>query len=87
MPIVLDAMGSDNYPDPEIQAAVQASQMLHEEIILVGKEALIAGKLAGCDTGHHPVRIVDAPDVWRWVRNRWMPPGKNRATPWQLAWS
>ncbi len=63
MPIVLDAMGSDNYPDPEIQAAVQASQMLHEEIILVGKESLIAGKLAELNTGHHPVRIVDAPDV------------------------
>jgi glycerol-3-phosphate acyltransferase PlsX len=36
MPIILDMMGSDKYPDPEIQAAIIAAKDLKEEIILVG---------------------------------------------------
>jgi glycerol-3-phosphate acyltransferase PlsX len=36
MTIILDAMGSDAYPDPEIQAAVNAAALYQEEIILVG---------------------------------------------------
>ncbi len=41
MPIVLDAMGSDNRPDPEVQAAVDASRLLNEEILLVGDEKIL----------------------------------------------
>ncbi len=63
MPIVLDAMGSDDHPTPEIIAAVQAAELLGEEVILVGKESLLSPKLAEINTKNHPVRIVDAPDV------------------------
>ncbi len=38
MTIVLDAMGSDQYPDPEIRAAIDCSIEFGEEILLVGNE-------------------------------------------------
>jgi phosphate acyltransferase len=65
MTIVLDAMGSDQYPDPEIQAAVTASQSLAEEIILVGDEKLLEPKLKAIKTGQEKVRIVHAPEILR----------------------
>ncbi len=63
MKIVLDAMGSDDYPDPEVQAAVSAAEAFGEEIILVGQESLLAPKLSAQNPRNLPVRIVDAPDV------------------------
>lgn len=63
MAIVLDAMGSDKYPDPEIQAAVQSAELFGEEILLVGKESLLKDKLAAANGRKAHVRIVDAPDV------------------------
>ena len=41
MAIILDAMGSDNYPTPEILGAFEASKIISEEIILVGDEKII----------------------------------------------
>lgn len=59
MRIVLDAMGSDNAPGPEIAGAVTASLQTGAEIILVGDEAVLAPALA-----KHPkrgyIRIVHA---------------------------
>ncbi len=46
MAIVLDAMGSDKYPDPEIQAAVDAARIIKDEVILVGHEDQLKDKLA-----------------------------------------
>ncbi len=63
MAIVLDAMGSDNYPDPEIQAAVDAARIIKDEVILVGHEDHLKDKLAKINTDNLPVRIVHAPDV------------------------
>jgi phosphate acyltransferase len=63
MAIVLDAMGSDNYPDPEIQAAVDAARIIKDEIILVGHEDKLKDKLAKINKDNQPVRIVHAPDV------------------------
>ncbi len=63
MAIVLDAMGSDHYPQPELQAAVDAARLFGEEILLVGKEELLADDLKRLNAGGYPVRIVDAPDV------------------------
>ena len=63
MTIVLDAMGSDNYPDPEIQGAVDAAELLGEEIILVGQQELIEPKLKALNTKKLPIRIHHAPDV------------------------
>jgi len=63
MAIVLDAMGSETYPDPEIHAAVDASRILHEEIVLVGNRDLIESKLKQLNTQNLPVRIEHAPDI------------------------
>ena len=41
MTIILDAMGSDKYPIPEIEGASRAVEKLGIDIILVGKEELI----------------------------------------------
>jgi len=63
MTIILDAMGSDQYPEPEIQAALIASESFQEEIILVGKEDLLRPKLDALNTKKLPVTIEHAPDV------------------------
>lgn len=63
MPLILDAMGSDRYPDPEIQAAIDAARLFDEDILLVGSEALLAPKLKAADPDNRRVRIVDAPDI------------------------
>lgn len=66
--IVLDGMGSDQHPDPEVEAAVQASLQFNAEIILVGKEELLKPRLeqvykrtSGAERAS--VRIVHAPQV------------------------
>jgi len=63
MRIVLDAMGSDNHPDPEIQAAVEAAKLLSAEIILVGQEDRLRPRLAALGGDHPLVRLVHAPEV------------------------
>lgn len=63
MTIVLDAMGSDDRPDPEVQAAAVASQTLNENIILVGDETVLSNKLATLPGEHSRVRIVHAPEA------------------------
>lgn len=63
MTIILDAMGSDTHPDPEIEAALTAAELFQEEIILVGKEDLLRPKLDALNSKKLPVTIVHAPDV------------------------
>jgi glycerol-3-phosphate acyltransferase PlsX len=63
MAIVLDAMGSDEYPTPEILAAIQLKKKFHEDVILVGKKELLESKMAGLNPDNIPLTIVDAPDV------------------------
>lgn len=63
MTIVLDAMGSDDRPDPEVQAAVTASTTLNEDIILVGDERVLSEKLAAIGGDTSRVRIVHAPEA------------------------
>lgn len=63
MTIILDAMGSDSYPAPEIEAALLAAEQFGEEIILVGKEELLRPKLDAMNTKKLPVSIENAPDV------------------------
>jgi glycerol-3-phosphate acyltransferase PlsX len=63
MAIVLDAMGSDEYPTPEILAAIQLKMKFHEDVILVGKKELLESKMAGLNPDNIPLTIVDAPDV------------------------
>lgn len=63
MGLVLDAMGSDRYPDPEVEAAVKAAELLKQEIILVGNQEILEPKLKARNTTRQAVRIVHAPDV------------------------
>jgi glycerol-3-phosphate acyltransferase PlsX len=64
MRIVLDAMGSDNYPHPEVPAAVETAAMFGEEILLVGQEPLLAPLLEQQNPDRAPVTIVHAPEVF-----------------------
>ncbi len=63
MRIVLDAMGSDTCPEPEIQAAVEAARLFGDEIILVGPKDQLMPRLSGMDGSRAKVRIVHASDV------------------------
>ena len=63
MKIVLDAMGSDQYPTPDVAGAVQAAREWGDEIILVGREEMIRGELEKHDTAGLPLEIVHAPEV------------------------
>ncbi len=60
--IVLDAMGSDNHPQPELQAAVEAAQKYGEEILLTGPEEILLPKLKAMNASR--VRVVHAPEVF-----------------------
>ncbi|MFP6581321.1 MAG: phosphate acyltransferase PlsX [Candidatus Hydrogenedentota bacterium] len=59
MRIVVDAMGADNAPFPEVEGAVEASLLDDMEIILVGDEAVLTAELAK-HTKHGNIRIVHA---------------------------
>lgn len=62
MPIVLDAMGSDNYPAPEVEAAYQAADLLDTKILLVGQEERLIPLMAE----HKPdprVVLIHAPEI------------------------
>ncbi len=62
MRIVLDAMGSDQHPEPEIEAAVQAASSLEVEIVLAGPRDLLQMKMEAAGGAGLPVEIVHAPD-------------------------
>ncbi len=61
--IVVDAMGSDSYPVPDVEGAVQAAREYGVEIILVGDEAIIKPVLDKQNTEGLKIRIVDAPEM------------------------
>jgi glycerol-3-phosphate acyltransferase PlsX len=63
MPIILDMMGSDKYPEPEIQAAVDSAREIKEEIILVGDTNLYQQKINDLGGDDLPITYVYAPDV------------------------
>jgi glycerol-3-phosphate acyltransferase PlsX len=61
--IVVDAMGSDEFPSPDVEGAVAASREYNVEIILVGDESIIKPVLAAQNPGSLPIRIVHAPEM------------------------
>ncbi len=61
--IVVDAMGSDNYPTPDVEGAVQAAREYGAEIILVGDEKIIKPVLEKQNTQGLSISIVDAPEI------------------------
>jgi glycerol-3-phosphate acyltransferase PlsX len=63
MRIVVDAMGSDNHPEPDVMGAVAAAREWGDEIILVGDEKRVRAILAQQDAAALPLRIVHAGEV------------------------
>jgi glycerol-3-phosphate acyltransferase PlsX len=61
--IVVDAMGSDEFPMPDVAGAVRAAREYGVEIILVGDESRIRPVLAAQNPGALPIRIVHAPEM------------------------
>jgi len=59
--IVVDAMGSDKAPEPEVRGAVLAARQLGLRVHLVGPEDIIRPSLRQALRGHHlPVFVVPA---------------------------
>jgi glycerol-3-phosphate acyltransferase PlsX len=63
MRIVLDAMGSDTCPEPEVRAAVEAVQLFGDQIYLVGPLEELQVRLSGLGALHTNVIVVDAQDT------------------------
>ncbi len=63
MRIVLDAMGSDNYPEPEVEAAIKAKEVFGDEIILVGDTNILKPRLEKLGGPNFSVKLVHAPEV------------------------
>ncbi len=61
--IVVDAMGSDNYPTPDVEGAVMAAREYGVEILLVGDAAKIQPVLDSVGGASLPVRVVHAPEM------------------------
>jgi glycerol-3-phosphate acyltransferase PlsX len=63
MRIVLDAMGSDTHPAPEVQAALEAYRRWDEPVILTGPKIELARLVKEAGGGTDQVELVDAPEV------------------------
>jgi phosphate acyltransferase len=63
MRIVLDAMGSDTHPEPEIHAAIVAANEFGEEIILVGNAELLGPRIDKLSHKQSLIKILHAPEV------------------------
>lgn len=61
--IVVDAMGSDEFPTPDVIGAVIAAREYGVEIILVGDQARIQPVLASQNPENLPIRIVHSPEL------------------------
>jgi glycerol-3-phosphate acyltransferase PlsX len=63
MRIVLDAMGSDDHPMPEVQAAIEAYQHWGEPVILTGPKPDLEQLVRDAGGDVNQVDIVHAPEV------------------------
>ena len=61
--IVVDAMGSDNYPTPDVEGAVMAAREYGVEIILTGDASKLQPILDSNNGATLPIRIVHAPEL------------------------
>ncbi|MBX3049398.1 MAG: phosphate acyltransferase PlsX [Anaerolineales bacterium] len=61
MRIVLDAMGSDNHPAPEVEAAVELAPSMGADLILVGDAPRLKEMLGSRAAG---IEVVNAPEVF-----------------------
>ncbi len=61
--IALDAMGSDDCPEPEIQAALEAGRLFGDDIFLVGPLDRLEARLQALGGVHPRVHVIHAPDT------------------------
>jgi len=61
--IVVDAMGSDNYPTPDVVGAVMAAREYGVEVILTGDASQIQPILDSNNAAGLPIRVVHAPEM------------------------
>jgi phosphate acyltransferase len=61
--IVVDAMGSDNFPAPDVEGAVQAAREYGVEIILTGDASKIQPILDSANAGSLPIRVIHASEI------------------------
>ena len=61
--IVVDAMGSDNYPTPDVEGAMIAAREYGAEIILVGDASKIQPILDSAGGASLPMRVINAPEM------------------------
>lgn len=65
MRIILDAMGSDQYPEPEISAAIQAAKQWEDPILLVGQREILEPKLRQAGANPDMVKVIHAPEIFK----------------------
>ena len=63
MALVLDAMGSDRHPVPEIEAAIRFSRETSEKIYLTKHRDIIFSVAKESDFAGLPIEFVHADDV------------------------
>lgn len=63
MRIALDAMGSDHFPQPDVEGGVRAARRFGYEIVLVGDQKAIAAELAKHDTANLSLSVVHASEM------------------------
>ena len=63
MRIVLDAMGSDTHPEPELRAAIEATREFGDPVLLAGPAALLQERLRALGASETGVRWIDAPET------------------------
>ena len=63
MPIVLDAMGSDDHPVPEIAAAIEFAKSTGEKVYFVGHKDEIFKHCSESDFAGLPIEVVHAEDI------------------------
>lgn len=63
MRIALDAMGSDDYPAPDVEGGIAASREFGCTVVLVGDEAIIKPELAKHDTTGVSIEVVHASEI------------------------
>ena len=81
MPIVLDAMGSDDHPIPEIAAVIEFAKTTGEKVYFVGNKDVIFKHAAESDFAGLPIEIVRKM-FWKWVIRLSKAPKPNRTIPW-----
>lgn len=60
MRIAVDAMGSDHFPVPDVEGAVQAAREYGDNILLVGDEAVVRQELAKHETSGLKIDVIHA---------------------------